>query len=353
MHGRDCTVRTPVNDLMPALARAAVALLLLLAPASSGEPAEQQGCRSFSASSVSEAVAQYETEGFAVVRGVLDRNLLATVARHVDFLTARFPSVPPEHLHHVFMKNDPFWIRLASDERLLDLADTFAPFLDGHIALFSSHYFCKPPRTGKSVLWHQDGSYWPLRPMDVLTLYLAVDAADDDNGGMRVVPGSHGWKLAELRASARNGSDVLGSATHEDFDGALDRRSVSLRLGPGDVEVHHPNLVHRSGPNLSERRRCALTLRYISPTTECWDPEQPVMMMRGEPVPGVNTYRAWPPYRPGNDMPFDGAEAWNAIRRRGTPACDAYFARTDFDAMDAELVAEVEKFIAALGGTGR
>ena len=55
------------------------------------------------------------------------------------------------------MKNDPFWIRLASDERLLDLAEAFAPFINGSIALFSSHYFCKMPGTGKAVLWHQDG----------------------------------------------------------------------------------------------------------------------------------------------------------------------------------------------------
>ena len=49
--------------------------------------------------------------------------------------------------------------------------------------------------------------------MDVLTLYLAADDADDENGGMRVVPRSQTWDLAALKASARNGSDVLGSGT--------------------------------------------------------------------------------------------------------------------------------------------
>lgn len=181
-------------------------------------------------------------------------------------LMARYPSVPPEHLHHIFMKNDAFWIRLASDERLLALADAFAPFIDGSVALFSSHCirtelvlprvclpsllvmirfsgccltdadFCKPPGSGKAVLWHQDGSYWPLRPMDVLTLYLAVDAANASNGGMRVVPGSHRWPLGVLRNSTRDGSDVLGSATHDEaeMDGALIR---DLELRPGDVEI--------------------------------------------------------------------------------------------------------------------
>ena len=74
------------------------------------------------------------------------------------------------------------------------------------------------------------------------------------------------------------------------------------------------------------------------------------MMLRGEPAPGVNTYRSWPAYREGYDMSFEGAAAWNASRRIGTAECEAFFARTDFAAIDRELVAEVEEFVAALGG---
>ena len=51
------------------------------------------------------------------------------------------------------MRNDPFWVRLASDSRLLDLAQRF---LGPDLALFSSHYFCKMPRVGREVPWHQD-----------------------------------------------------------------------------------------------------------------------------------------------------------------------------------------------------
>ena len=304
---------------------------------------------------LSEALASYDREGYAVVRSAIDADLLAEVRQHVEHLFARYPTVPPEHLHHLLMRNDPFWIRLASDPRLLRLADEFAPFIDGDVALFASHYFCKMPHAGKAVLWHQDGSYWPLRPMNVLTLYLAVDDADEENGCLQIVPGSHRWDLAELTNSSRDGSDVLGSATHTD-QGVLEALAArgldaptSLRLRAGDVEVHHPNLVHKSEPNRSDRRRCALTLRYISPRTECWDPAHPVMMMRGDPVAGINTYRSWPTFRDGHDMPFRGAAEWNASRRIGTAACEAWFARTDHEAMDRELEAEVHELIDGLG----
>ena len=37
--------------------------------------------------------------------------LVTELQAHVDYLLARFPEVPPEHLHHTIMRNDPFWVR--------------------------------------------------------------------------------------------------------------------------------------------------------------------------------------------------------------------------------------------------
>ena len=54
------------------------------------------------------------------------------------------------------------------------------------IALFASHYISEP---GQPVLWHQDGAYWPLEPMNVVTLWLAVDHSVPENGCLRVIPG--------------------------------------------------------------------------------------------------------------------------------------------------------------------
>lgn len=105
-------------------------------------------------------VEQYNRDGFIVLRNVLDPQLIDECRQHVDFLLKKFPSIPQEHLHHPIMRNDPFWVRLVSDARLLDLAtllgSSFMPST-GDVALFSSHYFCKPPKTGMAVLWHQDG----------------------------------------------------------------------------------------------------------------------------------------------------------------------------------------------------
>jgi phytanoyl-CoA hydroxylase len=291
---------------------------------------------------------EYREDGYTIVRNVIDADLAGEMGDHVAFVKRRFPGVPPEHWHHLIMRNDAFWVRLVSDPRLIDLAQGVAPFLaDGNVAVFSSHYFNKEPRTGMDVLPHQDGSYWPLRPMDVLTLWIAVDRSDPSNGCLRVVRGSHTKELQELKPD-RSTKNVLGSATHtwEELDaGSI----VDLVLNPGDVSIHHPNIVHGSLANRSDRRRCGLTVRYISTRTQCVDPEQPVLLVRGKAVEGVNEYRSWPKYRPGYDMPFRGAEGWNA-RRHVNPSDEAYFARTDYPAMEKEIKDGLWAFIDKLGG---
>jgi len=246
-------------------------------------------------------VARYNSDGFVIVKNVLPADLVDEVGHHVDWLQKKYPKIPTEHLHHQIMRNDPFWVRVVSDPRLLRIAQAF---LGNDIALFSSHYFCKLPKTGLPVLWHQDGSYWPLRPVTVITLWLAVDDSDTENGCMRVVRGTHTSTIKELKRDMAT-KNVLGFSTHEGHE-VEPSHIVDLVLKRGDVSVHHPNIIHASEANTSTRRRCGLTIRYIPPSTECTDVQQPVMMLQGQEVPGINNYRSWPRYRPGYDWTFKG-----------------------------------------------
>jgi ectoine hydroxylase-related dioxygenase (phytanoyl-CoA dioxygenase family) len=299
------------------------------------------------AGAFADAVRQYNEDGYTILRGVLDPDTMAEMADHFDFLTRRYPDIPTEHLHHPVMRNDPFWVRCVSDPRLLDVADGFLGSPEG-LALFSSHYFCKMPGKGMPVLWHQDGSYWPIRPMTVTTLWLAVDRSDEENGCLRVVRGSHRQTLKDLKDD-RSVHNVLGAATHDDSQ--IDSSEiVDIVLEPGDVSIHHPNVVHGSKANVSDRRRCGLTVRYIPTSTEVVMKEQPVLHMRGDPGTR-NEYRSWPPFRPEGewgDYAFRGAETWNA-RRYVNPSDEHFFSR-DPSEVHAEINAETLAFVDALGG---
>ncbi len=237
---------------------------------------------------VLERRAQYDRDGYLVVRGVLDAGTMSSVNDHVDGLLARHPDRRGEDLGHDLVAGDQFWVDLVADARLLDLA---SEFVGSDLALFASHYICKPAGSGRPVLWHQDAGYWPLEPMEVVTLWLAVDPSTRENGCLRVVPGSHRHGVHPRRTRTDTES-VFG----DESDVSIDEDSViDLELEPGDVEIHHPALLHSSGANRSAHRRCGLTIRYIPTSTRILTDRPPypsAFHLRGEP--GVNEYQPWP-----------------------------------------------------------
>ena len=64
----------------------------------------------------------FTQDGYAIVRGVLDPKLVVEANRHVDWLIERHPELPPERLGYWLTPTDPFWMRLVSDSRLVDIA---------------------------------------------------------------------------------------------------------------------------------------------------------------------------------------------------------------------------------------
>ncbi|MEU4223625.1 phytanoyl-CoA dioxygenase family protein [Nonomuraea sp. NPDC026600] len=250
---------------------------------------------------VGQTLQDYDRDGYTIFRNVLDPGLIAEASDHVAWLQAKHPDLHGEDLGTELVAGDPFWVRLVGDDRLLDIAELF---LGPDLALFASHYISKPPFSGKAVLWHQDGAYWPLEPMRVITLWLAVDESTPENGCMRVIPGSHREALHELR-QRDDIENVLGSESAVTVD---ESKAVDLVLSPGDVEVHHPNILHASNANTSPKRRCGLTIRYIPTSTRITGDEQPfvsALLLRGRP--GANVYQPFPTYVEGEHLPFSGA----------------------------------------------
>ncbi len=250
-----------------------------------------------------EAKIRYETDGYLIFRSVLDADLIGETQNHVAWLIKKHPELRPENLHNGLVRDDPFWVRLISDHRLLDIAEIF---IGPDMALFASHYICKPPKTGRPVLWHQDGSYWPLEPMTVITLWLAVTDATPENGCMRVIPGTHHLTLQELRQRQDVENVLLSGMEDRHVD---ESRAVDIVLKAGDVSIHHPNIIHGSNSNTSDSWRNGLTIRYIPTTTRVLQEPGP-LLLRGKAVGGSNTYVNFPRYRKNEHMAFRGCEAW-------------------------------------------
>ncbi len=123
------------------------------------------------------------------------------------------------------------------------------------------HYFCKMPRDGKRVDWHQDATYWPLTPSKTVTVWLAIDDADEGNACMRFVPGTHLRGALDFQLDEGDPATVLNQKVS---DAERFGEPVCNALLAGEISLHSDLLLHGSEANESDRRRCGLTLRYCS-----------------------------------------------------------------------------------------
>ncbi len=125
----------------------------------------------------------------------------------------------------------------------------------------------KPPGRPEAVFhWHQDLAYWPETPApETVTVWLALDDVDDENGCLRFVAGSQ--REPELRphrplTGDREDSHTLVAAVDEAED-----EIRSVHLARGEAVAFRERTLHGSGGNVSNRWRRAYVLAFRTPTT--------------------------------------------------------------------------------------
>jgi non-heme Fe2+,alpha-ketoglutarate-dependent halogenase len=125
--------------------------------------------------------------------------------------------------------------------------------------LWASGFFVKEPRTKETVGWHQDAYYWPMAPHNSVTVWLAFSDVDEENGAMKIVPGSHKSGVIKHRRSVATDSVLTLELEKGSF---REDTAVSMRLKAGEVSLHDDAAVHGSPANPSGRKRVGLTMRF-------------------------------------------------------------------------------------------
>ncbi|MET8763207.1 phytanoyl-CoA dioxygenase family protein [Lentzea sp. NPDC004782] len=227
----------------------------------------------------------FQTDGYETYRDLLAPARFEALARHFDRKLAALPAgARPEHMDVPHL-TDPALFEWLLDPDVLDLVESL---IGPDIALFSSHFICKPAGDGKPVPWHQDAHFWRDTidpPGDAVTVWLAIDPSTVENGCLRVIPGSH------LTAVSHHGNadSFFNQETSVD-----ESRAVDVELARGACSVHSALLVHGSPPNRSTTRRCGYTMRYMPTTVRFLKAgEHRIYLARGRDHAG-NTYAPVP-----------------------------------------------------------
>jgi hypothetical protein len=222
-----------------------------------------------------EQTAAYRQQGYLLYdQPVFPAAKFEALKSHFEQLLAHWLADPrmrsPEHMDVPHFL-DPELFRWLLDDDVLNLVE---PILGPDLALFSSHFICKPAGKGKRVPWHEDSSYWKgrLDPMEVVTVWLAIDPSTPANGCMRVIPATHhtgraGFSDYEPQPDA----DRLVFGTEIRRDQLDEAHAVDCILAPGQASLHDGRIIHGSAPNLGATRRCGYTMRYISTATKFLD----------------------------------------------------------------------------------
>lgn len=146
--------------------------------------------------------------------------------------------------------------------------------------LFQSMALVKPPR-GREKPWHQDHAYFEL-PLEVrvVGVWIALDAADVENGCMRFLPGWHlasGKEERKERASAKRtvltGNDWRPVWPHYhrrdwqiddvEMEGWQAQR-VAAPLEPGGLVIFDSFIPHGTPSNYTQQRRRAVQFHYVA-----------------------------------------------------------------------------------------
>lgn len=215
-------------------------------------------------------IAHYTRDGYVIPAFRLGSDKVDRLRGTLDRLIADNPGVRPEKLVSAHVEGDngegvkgsAAFLELARDPDILGLV---VKVLGPDVILWGCHVFCKPGGDGYETPWHQDGHYWPIRPLATCTVWVALDRSDTSNGCLRVIPGSHRDKRLHEHLHEDRPNLVLNQKM---ADGTFDEKAaVDLVLEPGQMSLHDVYMIHGAEANRSPRRRAGVALRYMPATS--------------------------------------------------------------------------------------
>src|SRR5688500_8986236 len=219
-------------------------------------------------------VAFFHDQGYLAPVRMLDDRQIDVL--HDELVKLMDPAHPSHHLFHEFHSNESTnpetvlfhalgaWrISEAFHDLLWNPAfvTPAAQLLGGPVRFWHDQLFCKPPRHGGVVAWHQHYSYSTrTQPMAHLTCWIALDDATVENGCLQYVPGSHRWSLLPITGLAGGMEAIKGVLTEEQ---RIEFQPVAIELRKGEASFHHPLMVHGSSENKSNRPRRATVINVF------------------------------------------------------------------------------------------
>jgi len=255
---------------------------------------------------------EYLSDGVTLIKGCIDPALIKQTSTKYDFLNATLTSqeTPREQ------PRIAFWLHVKGNtvtrfcgydqypEAWALMVENVAPIIRQHftnddgttlrLQLLETIVFNKPPQVGALLQWHQDASYYPLKPNNQIAVWIPFEPVTAESGAMVYAKKTH---LGELRATV----DLYSNEPFANETRALipiDPASEGYELrtmvmNQHDMILHDGYVWHYSGPNTTkDTQRRGLSLRFLV--------EQAVFAPRPEGPNEMQAFDAQSDLKPGD-----------------------------------------------------
>ena len=206
---------------------------------------------------------QYHEQGYVIP----DYRLSDDTIEEIKIAHKRLIAKSPQFSDYcgALLIEDLSFLNYARDQNILDMV---SQLIGPDIALWNSSFFAKPAKIGTRTPWHQDGEYWPIRPLATATVWIAIDESNEDNGCLKILTGSNRAKKLLPHQSLSGKGAALDKEIRPEF--IENKEIVSVPLKPGQMVIFDVFTAHGASPNLSNQRRAGFAIRYM-PGTSIFD----------------------------------------------------------------------------------
>jgi len=200
----------------------------------------------------------YNDNGFVAPIDVLSLNKTEEIKKEIEYIEKKWPhelvGLGRNNVHYI----SPVFDQVCHNSKILDAVESI---IGKDILVGGTTLFIKDPDKKGFVSWHQDARYIGFEPYNWVTAWLAITDANEENGCMRMWSGSHKEKIKDHKDTYNENNLLTRGQTVQNVP---IEKIVPNVLKAGQLSLHHPMIVHGSGPNKSNQRRIGFVIQsYI------------------------------------------------------------------------------------------
>ena len=218
---------------------------------------------------INSKIINYNKKGFVILRGFFSKNEIKNLMLDLDRVKLKVQRRTSKRFYHktkdgkfntihdiqIFMKNGSI-INITREKKLKNLVEKI---LDDKSILRNIEFFLKPKKTGMASPFHQDNFYWNIISAKALNVWIACSEANKGNGGLCYLEGSHKLGTIKHETSFSKGSS---QKIPEELVSKLNFKKIYPKLKIGDCVIHHPEVIHGSAKNNSNKDRVGFVVSY-------------------------------------------------------------------------------------------